>query len=65
VAFSTAVSASAWKSMPTWFVIAANDQVISPVLEATEARNTPTTIALPTSHVAMLAEPEINPGPRS
>lgn len=58
-AFSTAVTAPAWKSKPTWFVIAANDRVISPVLEAAEAQNMhATTITLPTSHVAMLAEPE-------
>lgn len=58
-AFSTAVSAPAWKSKPTWFVIAGNDQVISPVLEAAEAQSMhATTITLPTSHVAMLAEPE-------
>jgi pimeloyl-ACP methyl ester carboxylesterase len=59
VAFSTPVSSPAWKKKPTWFIIAANDQVISPVLEATEAQNMhATTIALPTSHVAMLADPE-------
>ena len=59
VAFSTAVNAPAWKSKPTWFVVAANDRVISPVLEAMEAQNMhATTITLPTSHVAMLAKPE-------
>ena len=58
-AFSTAVNAPAWKSKPTWFVIAANDRVISPALEAVEAQNMhATTITVPTSHVAMLAEPE-------
>ena len=58
-AFSTAVNAPAWKSKPTWFVIAANDRVISPALEAVEAQNMhATTITVPTGHVAMLAEPE-------
>ncbi len=49
----------AWKSKPTWFVVAANDRVISPQLEAMEAaRMNAATITLRTSHVAMLAEPE-------
>jgi pimeloyl-ACP methyl ester carboxylesterase len=49
----------AWKTKPTWFVIAANDRTVSPQLEAMEAsRMNATTITLRTSHVAMLADPE-------
>ena len=59
VAFSTPVTAPAWKNKPTWFVIAVNDRVISHQLEETEAFNMHArTLTLPTSHVAMLAEPE-------
>ncbi len=48
-----------WKAKPTWFVIAANDRAVSPQLEAMEAaRMNAATITVPTSHVAMLADPE-------
>ena len=57
-ALGTPVSAAAWRSKPTWFVIAAHDRVISPDLERNEAqRMKATTITLDTSHVAMLADP--------
>ena len=47
-----------WQTKPTWFVIAANDRSVSPQLQAMEAaRMNATTITVPTSHVAMLAEP--------
>ena len=59
-AYAAPVNTPAWKNKPTWFVIASNDRVISPTLEHTEAQNMhATTIAVPTSHVAMLAAPEI------
>ena len=49
----------AWKGKPNWFVIAADDQVISPQLEAMEAaRMKAITITVLTSHVAMLSDPE-------
>ena len=49
----------AWKNKPNWFVIAENDRTVAPQLEEMEAlRMKATTIALPTSHVAMLAAPE-------
>ncbi len=48
-----------WQTKPTWFVIAANDRAVSPQLQEMEAtRMKATTITVPTSHVAMLAEPE-------
>lgn len=57
-AFGAPIANPAWKTKPTWFVVAENDRVISPGLEELEARRTnATTIAIPTSHVAMLAEP--------
>ena len=49
----------AWKGKPDWFIIAEDDRTVSPQLEEMEAlRMKATTIALPTSHVAMLAAPE-------
>lgn len=59
-ALAASPSAVAWKVKPTWFVVASNDQTISPVLEAFEAkRMNGTTITIPASHVAMLAQPAI------
>ena len=49
----------AWKTKPDWFVIAENDRTVSPQLEEREAlRMNATVLAVPTSHVAMLAAPE-------
>ena len=57
-ALSTPVSTAAWRGKPCWFVIAANDRVISPVLQSTEAlQMNATSITLQSSHVAMLSKP--------
>jgi pimeloyl-ACP methyl ester carboxylesterase len=48
----------AWKSKPSWFVIAGHDDVITAGLEQREAQTIGAkTIELPTCHVAMLQEP--------
>jgi pimeloyl-ACP methyl ester carboxylesterase len=52
------VTIPAWKSKPSWYIIAANDRAISPDLEAAQAKKigaTTTTVA--SSHVIMLAQP--------
>ncbi len=52
------VTTPAWKSKPSWYIIAANDRAISPDLEAAQAKKigaTTTTVA--SSHVIMLAQP--------
>jgi pimeloyl-ACP methyl ester carboxylesterase len=52
------VTTPAWKSKPSWYIIAANDRAISPDLEASQAKKigaTTTTVA--SSHVIMLAQP--------
>ncbi len=55
----TPISKAAWRSKPSWFVIATNDRTISPEQEkATAERMGAKILSLPTSHVAMLAEPE-------
>jgi pimeloyl-ACP methyl ester carboxylesterase len=47
----------AWKSKPSWFVIAGHDDVITPGLEQQEAQTIGAkSIVLPTCHVAMLQE---------
>ena len=55
----TPITQAAWKSKPSWFVIASNDRTISPEQErATAKRMGVKTLTLPTSHVAMLAKPK-------
>ena len=52
------ITTPAWKSKPSWYIIAENDRTISPDLEAAQAKKigaTTTTVA--SSHVIMLAQP--------
>ena len=56
---SAKVSNPAWKSKPSFFIVSDNDHIISPQVEAEMAKRIhATTLHLPTSHVAMLANPE-------
>jgi pimeloyl-ACP methyl ester carboxylesterase len=55
----TTIPSAAWRSRPSWFVIASNDRAISPEQEkSTAKRMGAKTLTLPTSHVAMLAKPK-------
>ncbi|AXC13329.1 putative signal peptide protein [Acidisarcina polymorpha] len=52
------VTTPAWKSKPSWYIIAANDRTISPALEAAQANKIgATATTVPSSHVIMLAQP--------
>jgi pimeloyl-ACP methyl ester carboxylesterase len=52
------ITTPAWKSKPSWYIVAANDRAISPDLEAAQAKKIgATTTTVPSSHVAMLAQP--------
>ena len=56
---SGVISAPAWRSKPSWFVIAAHDRVVLPTLQAMFAeRMNATSITLSSSHVAMLSQPD-------
>src|ERR1700733_11845207 len=56
---STPIQTAAWHTKPSWFIIASNDRSISPEQEiSTAKRMGAKTLTLPTSHVAMLAQPE-------
>jgi len=58
-AFGATITTAAWKTKPSWFVIAANDRAIPPELEKAEAAAMKaTSITLPSSHVAMLSHPK-------
>lgn len=53
------VTKAAWKTKPSWYVVAANDRMINPDLERTLAKKMKAnTLEVKTSHVAMLAQPE-------
>jgi len=52
------VTVPAWKTKPSWYIIAANDRAISPVLEAAQAKRIgATTTTARSSHVIMLTQP--------
>jgi len=56
--FGAKVANAAWKTKPTWYVVAANDRMIQPDLERKFAKTMHAmTITLPSSHVAMLSHP--------
>jgi pimeloyl-ACP methyl ester carboxylesterase len=55
----TVIKTAAWRTRPSWFVIASDDRTISPDQErSTAERMKAKTITLPTSHVPMLSQPE-------
>jgi pimeloyl-ACP methyl ester carboxylesterase len=56
--FGAQVTNPAWRTKPSWMVIAANDRMISPDLERQEAKVMGAkSITLKSSHVAMLSHP--------
>jgi pimeloyl-ACP methyl ester carboxylesterase len=57
--FGDKVTTAAWKNHPTWYVVSANDRVISPELERDAAKmmNAKTTV-LSSSHVSLLSHPK-------
>jgi pimeloyl-ACP methyl ester carboxylesterase len=56
--FGAKVSTAAWKTKPTWYVVAANDRMIQPDLERKFAKAIKAkTSTLPSSHVVMLSHP--------
>ena len=58
-ASGTEMSVPAWKSLPTWYLVAANDEAIPPDAERQFAsRMGAVTIEIPSSHVAMVSHPD-------
>jgi pimeloyl-ACP methyl ester carboxylesterase len=58
-AFQDVMGVPAWKSLPTWFMVAMADEAIPPDAERQFARRMgATTIELPSSHVAMVSHPD-------
>ena len=57
--FEAAITTAAWKTKPSWFVIASNDRAVAPELEKAEAAAIrATSITIPSSHVPMLSHPK-------
>lgn len=58
-AFSDVMGVPAWKSIPSWYLVAQNDQAIPPDGERLFAqRMVATTVEIPSSHVAMVSHPD-------
>ena len=56
--FGATVTKAAWKSKPSWALIAGNDRAIPPELEKAEAATIKaTSITVPANHLAMLSHP--------
>jgi len=56
--FDERVTNAAWKTKPSWFIVAEKDRMIQPDLERAMAKKiNARTTALPTSHVPMLSRP--------
>jgi pimeloyl-ACP methyl ester carboxylesterase len=57
-AFEDVMGAPAWKSLPTWYLVAQNDEAIPPDAERQFAqRMGAITVEIPSSHVAMVTHP--------
>ncbi len=58
-ALGTKMGVPAWKTIPSWYLVAANDQAIPPDAERQFAsRMGAVTIEIPSSHVAMVSHPD-------
>ncbi len=58
-AFSEVMSTPAWKTLPSWYMVATNDQAIPPDAERLFAqRMGATTVEVKSSHVAMVSHPK-------
>ncbi|MEV8636254.1 alpha/beta hydrolase [Streptosporangium sp. NPDC051023] len=59
-ALVTPSGAPAWKSVPSWYLIARQDKIIPPEAERTMAKRAgATTVEIDSSHVAMMSHPNV------
>src|SRR5262249_55239756 len=57
--FEASVSAAAWKTVPSWFVVSSQDHAINPDLERFYAKRMGATMSeIASSHVAFLSHPK-------
>jgi len=58
-AFTDIIAAPAWRSLPSWYLVAQNDEALPPDAERMFAsRMGATTVEIPSSHVAMVSHPD-------
>jgi pimeloyl-ACP methyl ester carboxylesterase len=58
-AFTAKATQAAWRTRPSWYIVAGNDRVIPVALEQSlAARMKATTITIASSHVIMLSHPD-------
>jgi hypothetical protein len=58
-AFTAVMGEPAWKSLPSWYLVAQDDEAIPPDVERMFAsRMGATTVEVPSSHVAMVSHPQ-------
>jgi pimeloyl-ACP methyl ester carboxylesterase len=58
-AFTDVMGVPAWKSLPSWYLVAQNDEALPPDAERLFAsRMGATTVEAPSSHVAMISHPQ-------
>jgi pimeloyl-ACP methyl ester carboxylesterase len=58
-AFGEAMGVPAWKTLPSWYLVAAGDQALPPEAERMFAsRMGAATVEIPASHVAMVSRPD-------
>jgi pimeloyl-ACP methyl ester carboxylesterase len=58
-AFTDVMGVPSWKSLPSWYLVAQNDEAIPPDAERRfAARMGATTVEVPSSHVAMVSHPQ-------
>jgi pimeloyl-ACP methyl ester carboxylesterase len=58
-AFGDVMRVPAWRSLPSWYLVATQDQAIPPDAERQFARRTgATTVEVASSHVAMVSHPD-------
>ena len=57
-AFGDVMGVPAWKTLPSWYLVAANDEALPPDAERQfAARMGAATVEIPSSHVAMVSHP--------
>jgi pimeloyl-ACP methyl ester carboxylesterase len=57
--FNQKVPGTAWKSKPSWYVVATKDHTIQPELQRFVAKRMgATTVEIASSHLPMLSQPE-------
>jgi pimeloyl-ACP methyl ester carboxylesterase len=55
-AFSSTLASPAWRTIPSWYIVATQDQAISPALERFYAKRMgATTIEIAASHVSFIS----------